>query len=115
MPLKNTDQGIKREKLGGTGAGVAYTFPIDIPDQDGAFTMTTRLELEPGTSIGYHKHAVNEEVYAIISGSGVYCEENVEVPAKAGDIFLCRMGNSHGIKNTGADKLVIAAAIAKKS
>lgn len=114
MSLKNTDQPVKREKLGGTGTGAACGFPVNIPDQDGAFTMVTRLELEPGASIGYHKHAANEEVYVVISGSGVYCEENIEEPAKAGDVFLCRMGNSHGLRNTGTDKLVIAAAIAKR-
>lgn len=114
MSLKNSKQGIKKEKLGGTGEGTAYGFAVDIPDMDGAFTMTTRLELEPGASIGYHKHAVNEEVYAIIAGEGVYCEEGKEEPAVAGDIFLCRKGNSHGLKNTSAEKLVLAAAIAKK-
>ena len=50
----------------------------------------------------------------IISGEGVYCEENKEEPAKAGDIFLCRKGNSHSLKNTGAGKLVLGASIAKR-
>lgn len=114
MSLKASEQGEKKEKLGGSGAGTAYKFAADIPDQQGAFTMAARLELEPGASIGYHKHAVNEEVYVIISGEGVYCEENKEEPAKAGDVFLCRMGNSHSLRNTGAGKLVLGACIAKR-
>ena len=114
MSLKIAEKGEKKEKLGGSGLGAAYKFAAPIPDMDGAFTMVARLELEPGASIGYHKHAENEEVYVIISGEGVYCEENKEEPAKAGDIFLCRKGNSHSLKNTGAGKRVLGASIAKR-
>ena len=35
-------------------------------------------------------------------------------PARAGDIFLCRQGNSHSLRNTGAGKRVIGASIAKR-
>ena len=114
MSLKNATIGEKKEKLGGSGLGTAHKFACEIPDMDGAFTMAARLELEPGASIGYHKHADNEEVYVIISGEGIYCEENREEPAAAGDVFLCRRGNSHSLKNTGAGKLIIGAAISKR-
>ena len=73
--LKNKDEGVKAEKLGGSGKGCAMRFPVEIPDNDGAFTMTTRIELEPGASIGYHLHGDNEEVYFIMSGEGTYCED----------------------------------------
>lgn len=76
--------------------------------------MTTRLELEPGASVGYHLHADNEEVYFIMSGEGLYTEENETQYVKAGDIMLCRMGRSHGIENSGKDTLVVGAAIAKR-
>ena len=112
--LKNRDEGIKAEKLGGSGKGCAMRFPIDIPDNNGAFVMTTRLELEPGASIGYHLHGDNEEVYFIMSGEGLYCEDGESRKVKAGDIMLCRKGCSHGIENTGADTLVMGAAIAKR-
>lgn len=114
MSLKIAEIGEKKEKLGGSGLGVAHKFAADIPDMNGAFTMVARIELEPGASIGYHKHADNEEVYVVIAGEGVYCEENKEEPARAGDIFLCRQGNSHSLRNTGAGKLVIGASIAKR-
>ena len=76
--------------------------------------MATRIELDPGASIGYHKHVDNEEVYFIISGKGIYTEEGDDFDTRAGDSFLCRMGNSHGIKNVGTEKLIIGAAIAKR-
>ena len=101
--LKNRDEGIKAEKLGGSGKGCAMRFPIDIPDNDGAFVMTTRLELEPGASIGYHLHGDNEEVYFIMSGEGLYCEDGESRRVKAGDIMLYRSGYArHGSRDSEA-------------
>ncbi len=114
MILTNNKTGIKREKLGGSGEGTATAYPVEIPDKEGAFIMVTRLELDRGSSIGYHKHEDNEEVYQIISGRGLYCEEGCEKEVEAGDTLLCRMGNSHGIKNISDEKLVLGAMIAKK-
>lgn len=113
MILKNSSVAVKREKLGGCGIGEADTFPVTIPDQNGAFIMSTRLELNPGASVGYHKHSETEEVYFILSGKGIYTEEGEECTALPGDIFLCREGRSHGILNTGKEKLILGAAIAK--
>lgn len=112
--LKNSGQALKKEKLGGTGKGSAEMFYVEIPDKEGAFQMATRAELAPGASIGYHCHADDEEVYAIISGSGVYIEEGISAEANPGDVFLCRRGNSHGLENTGDEILILAAVIAKK-
>ena len=114
MVLKNQRQPVRRNKLGGCGIGEADTFPVTIPDISGAFIMSTRLELDPGASVGYHRHEGTEEVYFIMSGEGVYTEEGEDCPALPGDVFLCREGNSHGILNTGEDRLVLGAAIAKK-
>jgi quercetin dioxygenase-like cupin family protein len=49
-----------------------------------------------------------------MSGKGLYTEEGEERTVSPGDIFLCRLGRSHGILNTGKEKLVLCAAIAKK-
>lgn len=112
--LKNKDEGVKREKLGGSGKGAAMWFPVEIPDNDGAFVMNARIELEPGASVGYHTHSDNEEVYFIMSGEGTYCEDGESHKVKAGDVMLCREGHSHGIENTGTATLVMGAAIAKR-
>ena len=113
MVLKNTAEPLRRERLGGCGAGAADTFPVAIPDQEGAFIMSTRLELDPGASVGYHRHEGTEEVYFIMSGKGLYTEEGKACQAFPGDVFLCIEGLSHGILNTGSEKLVLCAAIAK--
>lgn len=113
MILKNSSAAIRRDKLGGCGIGSGDTFPVALPDTHGAFIMSARLELDPGSSVGYHRHEGTEEVYFIMSGRGLYTEEGEESPALPGDVFLCREGRSHGILNTGMEKLVLGAAIAK--
>lgn len=114
MVLKNTDTPLRKEKLGGTGEGSGSTFYVPIPDDRGAFTMSTRIELDPGASIGYHKHENNEEVYVIIAGEGIYTEEGEEMKVVCGDVLLCRKGNAHGLKNCGEVPLIIGAAIAQR-
>lgn len=115
MILKNADAPQRKEKLGGSGEGCGNAFYIPIPDGGGAFTMSARIELDPGATIGCHKHAEDEEVYFIMSGKGLYTEDGESLSVSAGDVLLCRRGGSHGLKNTGTEPLVIGAAIARKS
>lgn len=115
MTLRNAASPQRKEKFGGTGEGWGDAFYVPIPDDKGAFTMSARIELDPGSSIGYHQHADNEEVYFILSGEGLYTEEGEELRVSAGDVLLCRMGRSHGIRNTGSAPLVVGAAIARRS
>lgn len=112
--LINTKEPQHCRNLGGTGNGDAYKLPVQIPDQNGAFTMATIISLEKRSSIGYHKHADNEEVYHIVSGTGLYREDGEEREVHAGDVLLCRMGCSHGLTNIGEDNLVLGAFIAKR-
>lgn len=111
MILKNTNTPLRKEKFGGTGKGGGNAFYLPIPD-GGVFKMSARIELDPGASIGYHKHADDEEVYFIMTGEGIYTEEGEELKVGPGDVLLCRMGNSHGIENNGEGLLILGAAIA---
>jgi quercetin dioxygenase-like cupin family protein len=106
-------EGFRKDGLGDGGEGWGKMFHVPVPS-GGTFLMACRIELEPGASIGYHRHKTDEEVYFILSGRGLYREEDEEQVVGAGDVILCRQGNSHGIKNIEGDKLVLAAAIASK-
>lgn len=112
--LINTKEAQKCKNLGGTGNGTAVKYPVIIPDQSGVFTMATLISLDKRSSIGYHKHEGTEEIYHIISGTGLYREDGEEREVKAGDILLCRMGCSHGLTNLGEDNLVLGSFIAQK-
>ena len=50
----------------------APDIPCAAAGKGAPLAMASRIELEPGASIGLHKHETDEEVYAIVSGNGVY-------------------------------------------
>jgi uncharacterized cupin superfamily protein len=68
------------------------------------------VEVEPGNyAYGYHYHEANEEVFYIISGTGVVRTIDGEIEVKAGDAIGFPTGKkgAHVIKNESEnDKLV---------
>ena len=60
------------------------------------------LTLPPGASVGLHGHTINEDVYLIVEGRGIFVgSDGKEVPVSAGDVTIARPGQSHSLKNTG--------------
>ena len=82
---------------------------------DGSTQKNARLFAEitvnPGCSIGYHKHEGETEYFFILSGTGIVNDDGKEVQVKQGDSIITGNGASHGIKNTGAVPLVFHAII----
>ena len=64
-------------------------------------------ELKPGTSIGYHTHENNEEVYVILEGRGVMTINGEAHEVSTGDVILNKPYGSHGLENTSDDILKI--------
>ena len=113
MPLiKQTGQGITKTGMRG-GKGRATIFHATAPLGEELITLASRIELEPGASIGLHLHDCDEEVYAIVSGNGIYEYDEGECPALPGDIFTTKKGMSHGLRNTGDGPLVFFAVVAE--
>lgn len=57
--------------------------------------------MPPGTSIGYHEHGDNEEIYIILEGSGHMTVNGEKRAVKPGDVILNKRNWSHGLENTG--------------
>lgn len=87
----------------GPGQSVGYSFFQKAADVK--FEFRKRV-LKPGAAIGYHLQEI-DEVYYILSGSGVMQMNGKEFPVKAGDGILTRPGSSHGLKQVGAEDLVL--------
>lgn len=108
----------EREKLGGTGEGKVlceYAFPRDKALADQAVKEIAWLTLPSGATIGVHGHEKNEDAYIIIAGHGVFIgADGKEIPVKAGDTTIARKGESHGIKNTGTEPMVILDVVAQQ-
>lgn len=114
MTKKSERQSIKAENVAG-GAGYILKEELIKGEQLGAYCkMFNEVTLKPGCEIGYHEHHGETETYYILSGNGVYVDNGEEVPAKEGDVFFCKDGDGHGLKNTGARDLVFVALILKK-
>ncbi|MDR3049586.1 MAG: cupin domain-containing protein [Elusimicrobiota bacterium] len=74
------------------------------------------MTLQPGESIGLHKHVDNEDTYIIISGEGTFTDTNGKTTkVKKGDVTIARPGQSHALANTGKKPLVFLDIIGKNS
>jgi len=72
-----------------------------------AFKYVRDLILYPGSSIGEHLHSGDEEIYFIISGTGVMVVDRDERVVGPGSAVLTRSGSSHGLRNEGTGDLRI--------
>jgi mannose-6-phosphate isomerase-like protein (cupin superfamily) len=60
-----------------------------------------------GTSIGEHLHDDTEEIYFVLSGTGVMTLDGEEREVRAGDAVLTQPLARHGIRNPGPDELEV--------
>ncbi len=87
---------------------------IDEEDMLGAIRLYSKITIPPYCEFGHHEHEGEEETYYILSGEGMYEDDGKAMPAEPGDVFVCKDGHSHGIKNTGEENLVFIALIILK-
>lgn len=80
---------------------------FDAADFDTPLNFINYVELEPGASIGDHRHGDNEEIYAILSGRGVMTVNGEHRDVKPGDIVLNKPGWEHGLENTSQEPLTV--------
>ena len=76
--------------------------------------MFSKVTLPPHCELGYHEHHGETETYYILTGTGMYDDNGKAVSAEAGDVFFCKDGDGHGLKNTGEEDLSFVALILKK-
>ena len=69
---------------------------------------------EPGQEHRLHAHAGMDKVYSVVDGSGVFLLEDRELPMRAGDLLVAPEGVPHGVRNTGASRLLVLAILAGK-
>jgi mannose-6-phosphate isomerase-like protein (cupin superfamily) len=88
---------------GGGGTTVGYSFFRSVPNLKLVFR---KRALKPGSGIGYHLQK-DDEIYYVLSGRGEMTIDGKTFEVKAGDAVLTRPGASHGLKQVGAEDLVI--------
>ena len=87
----------------GGGQTIGHSFFSKVPNLELVFRKRV---LKPGSGIGYHKQA-EDEIYYVLSGRGVMTLDGKAHDVGPGTAILTRTGSSHGLKQVGADDLVI--------
>ncbi len=89
------------------------------PDKMGKATLFKSERLlvglnafEPGQSHALHAHEGMDKLYVVVSGEGAFLLEGREEPMSAGTLLVAPSGTPHGIRNTGAERLLVIAALA---
>ena len=101
-----------RENIrGGEGTGIAVSLIAGPEELNNKGRLFNRMTLNPGSSIGYHVHENDAELFYILSGTGVYSDNGTDVEVKSGDVAICETGHGHSFTNTGADALEFIAVI----
>ncbi len=72
--------------------------------------LFARLRLEPGSSIGYHVHENDSEIFYILNGQAEYNDNGEIRTVKGGDVTICPEGTGHGIANR-SDQVVDVIAV----
>ena len=111
---KDRFENIREKVAGGAGTicGLHPFKPEDRP-QDSRIKMVGEMTLAVGSSIGFHVHESDEEIYIIVSGRGLYTDSDRQTHAVVpGDVTLTRRGEGHGLANDGDEPLVFNAVIA---
>lgn len=67
---------------------------------------------EPGQAHALHAHAGMDKMYHVLEGEGVFLLEGRELPMRAGDLLIAPEGVPHGVRNTGAGRLLVLAVLA---
>ncbi len=67
---------------------------------------------EPGQEHKLHAHAGMDKLYQVLSGRGVFLLEDREIEMAPGVMLVAPEGVPHGVRNTGAERLVLLAILA---
>ncbi len=108
MIVRNYFEAEARMKPSHQGKGlVKHVHLFDQADFETRLKFIIYCEIDPGSSIGYHHHGENEEVYVVLEGQGVMTVNDQDRTVKAGDVILNKPGWSHGLENDSDERLEI--------
>lgn len=98
---------------GGQGPYFRRTLLDEVPSS--AFRYVRDITVPPGSIIGEHPHLGEDEIFFIISGTGVIVVDGEERVVGPGTAVLTLSGSVHGIRNEGSEDLRFFVACARTS
>jgi mannose-6-phosphate isomerase-like protein (cupin superfamily) len=96
----------ERSRAHGGNGCIDFVRVASADDLDGACNFIDQAVLDPGVSIGRHRHgAEEEEFYLVLSGHGTMWRDGDTFSVRAGDLIRNRPSGEHGLENTGDEPL----------
>ena len=62
---------------------------------------------ESGQEHALHGHANQDKVYHVLQGNGLFLLEEKNIEMDAGAMLIAPAGVPHGVRNTGAERLIV--------
>ena len=86
---------------------------IFLPKEEaaGAGRLFSVFTLQPGESIGLHRHTGEFEIYYVLQGEGEVTEDGKTYRIGPGDMSLCKDGSEHMVVGCGEEPFEFAAII----
>lgn len=100
-----------RENMRGGDGSVEICHLVSEDDLYGKGRLFATLTLKKGCGIGKHTHEGDSEIFHILKGKAEYDDNGTVKTVSAGDVLICKKGESHSIKNIGDTDVVFTALI----
>lgn len=108
-PVLNVDEAEEHESLDGEHWGGWYRDLTPAMVENGG-SLCVNISRTPPGRVGcpFHYHMLDDEVFYVLSGTGVLRYGDRIIPIRAGDCISCPAGSrvAHQIANTGSEDLV---------
>ena len=96
---------------GGEGSVVFYHV-LKEEELLGHGSLYAKVVVNPHSSIGWHQHVTNTEPYFILSGKGIFIDnDKSRTDVEAGDICTIEVGQWHSLENPYDEELVMMALV----
>ena len=102
-----------REAMRGGNGTVRIEHFWKAEELKGNTRLCAKLVLSPGTSIGFHNHEGEEEVFIVLKGKGRITEPEGNSEVGPGDTILTGDGKGHGVESIGDEYLEMVAFIVR--
>lgn len=102
---------VKVNMRGGEGSVLIEKFWEPAKELKSKNRLFAKLTLAPGSSIGFHRHENEEEVFVVLQGTAEADDNGEKIILEKGDTILTGEGKGHSIKSIGRDDLELLAVI----
>lgn len=103
---RNAKREIQKKCHNGEGS-ILFREVFNASDFESNLQFLHETSVMPNSTIGYHKHLGNEEIYFIVEGKGIMTVDGEKRKVSSGDAIITYSGSSHGLDNNSSKVLKI--------